>query len=610
MRTKLFYSKQAPPVSNFLTSHTILTSSSVRFMHVILLSVLFLSACDFSLSSSSRSTQDSAHDTQAARLEVALATHMSYYASFYAQNSSEQFTASMPFTSTPSHSVMVRDHDTAWQEIACAEGGMTAMRTMHVVDTQKPWQTVEPFQYADALAHYEHADYQQMRWNDCRDGARRIDGAVDMTLLHADTAAIQPGSVLQLQMGGNDGFDLPPNQQHFLHISDEAQASITQMRGELHQCMFCPGGNLSRLGQVAHADPLHNLGMRAHLVNDLGFMRIELGETADKPYTLTTRSINATDTVELFKNGRFAFFFAMQSLQACNFDVSFEMSAPLRVDDFNSPRATASGSNEPYRVTVNTTGQTFTVEPVHGTLLIDNEPFADAAFDACMQGLQAFTGSGLREPMPEALAALTSDAHVAVYEKEAWITFAPVATTPKTGLILYPGGNVDHRSYAPLARDIAAQGFWVSILDMPIDDLRPMAASDIMQAYTEIQTWAVGGHSLGGSIAAMFANMPMYQVDGLVLWASYPDTSTDLSAHPALQVVSIYGEHDDIVTPAQIQERAHLLPNNTRLIAIPGANHAQFGWYGDQPGDGQAEIDRTTQQQSIVFHTLEHLRNL
>ncbi|RME52832.1 MAG: alpha/beta hydrolase, partial [Caldilineae bacterium] len=63
-------------------------------------------------------------------------------------------------------------------------------------------------------------------------------------------------------------------------------------------------------------------------------------------------------------------------------------------------------------------------------------------------------------PMPEALAALESDALVAV-QTDPWLTFMPVGQQPATGLILYPGGRVDPRSYAPPARQIAAEGYLV-----------------------------------------------------------------------------------------------------------------------------------------------------
>jgi hypothetical protein len=58
--------------------------------------------------------------------------------------------------------------------------------------------------------------------------------------------------------------------------------------------------------------------------------------------------------------------------------------------------------------------------------------------------------------MPEALAALQSDAQVQV-EPEGWLIFRPVGGEPAVGLILYPGGRVEPRAYAPPARAIAEE---------------------------------------------------------------------------------------------------------------------------------------------------------
>ncbi|HVN55489.1 MAG TPA: alpha/beta hydrolase, partial [Anaerolineaceae bacterium] len=109
-------------------------------------------------------------------------------------------------------------------------------------------------------------------------------------------------------------------------------------------------------------------------------------------------------------------------------------------------------------------------------------------------------------PMPEALAALASDGQVTVTSGK-WLVFSSTARTPATGLIIYPGGHVDYRAYAPSAHQIAAQGYLVVIVPMPLSlaVLNAGGAADVISAYPEIQHWAVGGHSLGGSMAANFA---------------------------------------------------------------------------------------------------------
>lgn len=72
-------------------------------------------------------------------------------------------------------------------------------------------------------------------------------------------------------------------------------------------------------------------------------------------------------------------------------------------------------------------------------------------------------------PMPEALSALQINPDVAVSSGE-WLVFSPANTTqPSTGLIIYPGGRVDYRAYAPTAHQIAAQGYLVVIARMPLN---------------------------------------------------------------------------------------------------------------------------------------------
>jgi dienelactone hydrolase len=225
-------------------------------------------------------------------------------------------------------------------------------------------------------------------------------------------------------------------------------------------------------------------------------------------------------------------------------------------------------------------------------------------------GLAAFviwagTGPG---PMPEALAALESDAQVDV-ETEPWLVFRPANQDPSVGLILYPGGRVDPRAYAPTARAIAEEGYLVVIVPMPLDlaVLAPGRAAAVMATFPGIESWAVGGHSLGGAMAANYVHSNPEAARGLVLWAAYPGADDDLSG-TQLAASSIYGTRDGLATPDKIDASRPLLPPGTAWTAIEGGNHAQFGWYGPQPGDNEATISREEQQTQIVAATLQLLR--
>lgn len=224
----------------------------------------------------------------------------------------------------------------------------------------------------------------------------------------------------------------------------------------------------------------------------------------------------------------------------------------------------------------------------------------------------AFTLWGLtpQGPAPEALAALQSGGGVAV-QSSGQLVFEPENSRPTTGFIFYPGGHVDYRSYAPLARAIAEKGYLVVIVPMPLSlaVLNASAAQTVIDAYPQITHWAVGGHSLGGSMAANFAKRNPGQVQGLLLYASYPASSDDLSAS-GLAVASIYGTLDGLATGNKIDASRPLLPADTRFVALQGGNHAQFGDYGLQSGDGQAQMTRAEQQRLAVEATIALLEGI
>lgn len=213
-------------------------------------------------------------------------------------------------------------------------------------------------------------------------------------------------------------------------------------------------------------------------------------------------------------------------------------------------------------------------------------------------------------PMPEALAALQSDAAVQVTIAP-WMTFAPTGARPTTGFIIYPGGRVDARSYAPIAREIAAQGYLAVIVPMPFNlaMTNAGAADRVIAAHPEIAHWAIGGHSLGGAMAANYVSTHPNAVQGLVLWAAYQAGNNSL-ADRSLLATSIYATADGLATSEKIDASRPLLPASTRYVAIEGGNHAGFGWYGPQGGDGQASIPRAEQQAQVVAATVALLAAL
>ena len=212
------------------------------------------------------------------------------------------------------------------------------------------------------------------------------------------------------------------------------------------------------------------------------------------------------------------------------------------------------------------------------------------------------------ELMAEAESALISDSAVIV-KRDAWLSFEPTERVESTGFIFYPGGRIAPEAYAPLARALAENGVLAVIVPMPLNlaILNPDAASAVIAAYPRVETWFVGGHSLGGVMAARFAHHNPDLVAGLLLLAAYPEAQIDLSERH-LAVATIYGDRDGLATATEIESSFSRLPEQARKIMIAGGNHAQFGWYGPQPGDLTAGISRREQQEQVINALMRLLR--
>jgi pimeloyl-ACP methyl ester carboxylesterase len=213
------------------------------------------------------------------------------------------------------------------------------------------------------------------------------------------------------------------------------------------------------------------------------------------------------------------------------------------------------------------------------------------------------------DPEPKAIDALRSDERVMVTGRDGW-TFEPTDDVD-VGFVLYPGGRVDPAAYAVVARGIAGAGYLVVVPDMPLNlaVLDADVADDVIAAHPKIETWAIGGHSLGGTMAADHAGDRSGAISGLALWAAYPADGTDLSG-ANLPAVSIFGTNDGLTTLDDIERSRSRLPPDTRFVAIDGGNHAQFGSYGPQDGDHPATITPTDQQAQVVDATVDLLRRL
>ena len=176
-----------------------------------------------------------------------------------------------------------------------------------------------------------------------------------------------------------------------------------------------------------------------------------------------------------------------------------------------------------------------------------------------------------------------------------------------TALIFYPGAKVEATAYAPLLYELAQEGVDCFLVEMPlrfaIFDMD--AALDIVDAYEgDYDSWILAGHSLGGAMAASCAAANPGTFDGLVLLAAY---TTESLADDDLWVLSIYGSEDGVLSMDKVEEGRDLVPDDYSEICIEGGNHALFGSYGEQDGDGEASITGEEQRQAVVDAILERV---
>ncbi len=202
-----------------------------------------------------------------------------------------------------------------------------------------------------------------------------------------------------------------------------------------------------------------------------------------------------------------------------------------------------------------------------------------------------------------------SSPSASVIEEPTAIVMRPDGAPVSKGLVFYPGARVEARAYADILKPAVDAGVLVVILKTPLNLslLDGNQARGVMEAHPEISTWTVGGHSLGGVSASSFA-LGNQDVDGLLLYASYPlDSMRDRAG---LKVLSISGSEDGLSTPEKINASRELLPLDAAFVEVQGGNHAFFGDYGPQPGDGEPTVDRDVAQGQIAAATAAFLTRI
>lgn len=159
-----------------------------------------------------------------------------------------------------------------------------------------------------------------------------------------------------------------------------------------------------------------------------------------------------------------------------------------------------------------------------------------------------------------------------------------------TGLVFYPGGKVAAEAYLPLMDRLRDQGVLCVLVKMPfhLAVFGKNRAEQAFAAFPDIQDWYLGGHSLGGAMASSYLSDHPESASGLVLLGAYVYGEVS----PA-QALTLYGSEDLVLDRSKVDYTENVL-------VIDGGNHAGFGNYGPQKGDGEARISPEAQQAQTV----------
>lgn len=190
---------------------------------------------------------------------------------------------------------------------------------------------------------------------------------------------------------------------------------------------------------------------------------------------------------------------------------------------------------------------------------------------------------------PDAIATFIADNHTSkTVVTEGTIAYGD--TDANVGFIFYPGGKVEYTAYEPLMMKLASSGVLCILIEMPFNlaVLDMNAADGIRELYPNIEAWYMGGHSLGGSMAASYIAKHIEEFEGLVLLGSY--STADISG-TSLDVLSMFGSQDQVMNHKKYSKYKENLPSDFTEFVIEGGCHAYFGMYGEQKGDGFPSID-------------------
>lgn len=182
-----------------------------------------------------------------------------------------------------------------------------------------------------------------------------------------------------------------------------------------------------------------------------------------------------------------------------------------------------------------------------------------------------------------------------------------------TLFIFYPGGLVRPQAYTWLGVALAPYGVRtiIPVFSFDLAVTAPNRAETLLEVLApslpDDTRVVLGGHSLGGAMAARFLFRQPDAADALVLMGAFSAQGDDLSALP-IDALVLAAEHDGLATLPEVRSGLVRLPPDAELMVLAGAVHSFFGRYGPQRGDGEptvtrAEAEAQTAQALAVFFT-------
>ena len=167
----------------------------------------------------------------------------------------------------------------------------------------------------------------------------------------------------------------------------------------------------------------------------------------------------------------------------------------------------------------------------------------------------------------------------------------------KNAIIFYPGAKVEYTAYAPLMNNLANNGIDCFLIKMPLNFafLNINAADDIINNY-KYDNYYLAGHSLGGVAASSYTIKNSQKVKGIILLASYSTKKFD----DKTSILSIYGDMDGVLNIDSYNKNKKNFNDDVTEVVLNGANHAGFGYYGNQNGDKESTISKEEQQKLTI----------